>query len=255
MKQIDVNSDLGEGFGPYKAADDEALLDLVSSANIACGFHAGDPVVMDRTVRLALARGVEIGAHVGYADRQGFGRRHIAVDHRELELMTLYQLGALQAIADAAGQRLTHANFHGALGNLSFVDADVADALLRAVRTFDRDLIFLALPNTEAERAAERHGLRVIRSFLADRAYDSRGLLVPRAVPGAVVRDPDRIAARITRLLQDGTVETIDGGTIRLDASSILVHSDTPGAVTLARIVVQAIREAGAEIVPLSQAA
>ncbi|MCK8787782.1 5-oxoprolinase subunit PxpA [Roseomonas sp. NAR14] len=251
--KIDINSDLGEGFGIYGAADDAGILALVSSANIACGFHAGDPVIMDRTVRLALERGADVGAHVGYADRQGFGRRPMTIDRRELELMTLYQLGALRAIAEAAGHRLTHANFHGALGNLSFVDAEVAEVLLRAVRTFDRDLTFLALPGTEAEKAAERHGLRVVRSFLADRAYDRRGLLVSRAVPGSVVKDPARIQERITRLLGDGTLETIDGGVLRMTVDSILVHSDTPGAVQLGQTIRAAVLEAGAEITPLSR--
>lgn len=251
--RIDINSDLGEGFGIYRAADDETILALVSSANIACGFHAGDPAIMDRTVRLALEQGADIGAHVGYADRQGFGRRPMAVDARELRLMTLYQLGALRAIAEAAGHRLTHANFHGALGNLSFVDADVAKALLGAMRDFDRDLTFVALPHTEAERAAQRHGLRVVRSFLADRAYDTRGLLVSRATPGAVVKDPQAIRARIVRLLQAGEIETIDGTVIPMAAESILVHSDTPGAVALGQTIRAAVTEAGAEIVPLSQ--
>ncbi|PZP41749.1 MAG: LamB/YcsF family protein [Azospirillum brasilense] len=251
--KIDINSDLGEGFGIYSAADDAGILTLVSSANIACGFHAGDPVIMDRTVRLALERGADVGAHIGYADRQGFGRRPMSIDARELELMTLYQLGALRAIAEAAGHRLTHANFHGALGNLSFVDAEVAEVLLRAVRVFDRDLIFLGLPGTEAEKAAERHGLRVVRSFLADRAYDQRGLLVPRSVMGSVVKDPGRIHDRITRLLGDGTLETIDGGVLRMSVDSILVHSDTPGAVQLGETIRSAVLSAGAQITPLSR--
>ncbi|OWJ79699.1 hypothetical protein CDV49_05145 [Haematobacter genomosp. 1] len=252
MMKIDINSDLGEGFGIYQAADDDAILSLVSSANIACGFHAGDPVIMDRTVRRALQLGVDVGAHVGYADRQGFGRRAITMDRRELELMTLYQLGALRAIAEAAGHRMTHANFHGALGNLSFVDAEVADALLGAMRAFDRDLAFVALPNTEAERAAQRHGLRVARSFLADRAYDRRGLLVSRATPGSMVKDPQAIRDRVIRMIQAGEIETIEGDVIPMTAESILVHSDTPGAVRLGETIQAAVLEAGAQIVPLS---
>jgi 5-oxoprolinase (ATP-hydrolysing) subunit A len=253
MMKIDLNSDLGEGFGIYSAADDEAILSLVSSANVACGYHAGDPVVMDRTVRLALDNGVDVGAHVGYPDRQGFGRRHMAFSAKELELMTLYQLGALQALAQAAGHKLSHVNFHGALGNLSFVDEEVADALLKAVRAFDRDLIFVALANTAAERAAKRHGLNVVRSFLADRAYDERGLLVSRAREGAVVKNPEKIRSRIIRLLQDGTVETIDGQHIKMSAQSILVHSDTPGAVALGQTIRAAVLEAGCKIARLSE--
>ncbi|MEJ8310613.1 5-oxoprolinase subunit PxpA [Agrobacterium larrymoorei] len=251
--KIDINSDLGEGFGIYSAADDESILSLVSSVNVACGYHAGDPVVMDRTVQLALKNNVDVGAHVGYPDRQGFGRRHMAFSPRELELMTLYQLGALTAVADAAGHRLTHANFHGALGNLSFVDADVADALLKAVRAFNRDLIFVALPNTEAEKAARNHGLNVVNSFLADRAYDERGLLVSRGKQGSIVKDAVKIRERIIRLLQDGTVVTADGQEIAMSVQSILVHSDTPGAVQLGETIRSAVLEAGAEIVSLSR--
>jgi UPF0271 protein len=208
---------------------------------------------MDRTVQLALKNNVDVGAHVGYPDRQGFGRRNMAFSPRELELMTLYQLGALTAVADAAGHRLTHVNFHGALGNLSFVDADVADALLKAVRTFNRDLIFVALPNTEAERAARNHGLNVVNSFLADRAYDERGLLVSRGKQGSIVKDPVKIRERIIRLLQDGTVATADGQEIQMSVQSILVHSDTPGAVQLGETIRSAVLEAGAEIVSLSR--
>ncbi len=250
--KVDINSDLGEGFGIYKAADDESIMALVSSANVACGFHAGDPVVMDRTVRLALQHNVDVGAHIGYADRQGFGRRRIALEKRELELLALYQLGALRAIAEAAGHRLTHANFHGALGNISFVDADVADVLLKAVRTFDRELIFIALSNTEAEKAALRFGLKVVRSFLADRAYDNRGLPVSRNIEGSVIKDPVKIRERIIRILQDGTVETIDGESIKMAAESILIHSDTPGAVELGKAIRDSVIEAGAEIAPVS---
>ncbi|MCM2502834.1 5-oxoprolinase subunit PxpA [Aureimonas altamirensis] len=251
--KIDINSDLGEGFGIYAAADDAAIIPLVSSANIACGFHAGDPVIMDRTVRLAARHGVDVGAHVGYPDRQGFGRKPFAMDSDELRTMVLYQLGAMRAITEAAGTRLSHANFHGALGNLSFVDADVAEVLLRALHAFDRDLTYVALPGTKAETIAQSLGLRVVRSFLADRAYDERGLLVSRGKAGAMVKDPASIRARIVRLLREGVVETIEGGTIPMQAQSILLHSDTPGAVELGNTIRAAVMEAGADITPMSQ--
>lgn len=252
MKTIDLNSDLGEGFGDYVMADDAALLEIVSSANVACGFHAGDPVTMHAVARLAVARGVCIGAHIGYPDRQGFGRRHIAYEPKELELMTLYQLGALRAIVESVGGRLTHANFHGALGNLSFVDYEVAATVLRAVRTFDRGLKFVALPFTEAFKAAQDLGIETVTSFLADRAYTREGLLVSRKQPGAVIHDPEAIRERVRRVLEEGRIETVDGDAIEMKVDSILVHGDTADALEIARGIRDAAIEAGYEIRPLA---
>jgi UPF0271 protein len=203
---IDLNSDLGEGYGPYKLGDDEALLDIVSSANVACGYHAGDAVIMDKTVRAALRRGVDLGAHVGFPDRLGFGRRVMQMDLAELEKHVLYQLGALYGIATAAGHRMTHMNFHGALGNMAFVDRDLAEALVRAVAAFDRNLILLVLANTEFARVADKAGFRTANVFLADRAYDDQGLLASRKLPGAVIKEPDAVMARVTQILDDGTI-------------------------------------------------
>lgn len=242
---IDLNSDLGEGYGAWRMADDPAMLDIVSSANIACGAHAGDPVVMAETLALAAARGVSPGAHVGYPDRAGFGRRAVQMSLRELELHTLTQLGALAALADAAGHRLTHANFHGALGNLSFADADVARVLIGAIRQFDRDLAFVGLPHTEAAVQAERQGLRLVGSFLADRAYTPQARLVARGQPGAVIHDAAAVAARIRRVLTEGTVQAIDGTVIALPVESILIHSDTPGAPALAALIRDSVAAAG----------
>lgn len=252
MKTIDLNSDLGEGFGDYVMADDAALLEIVSSANVACGFHAGDPTTMHAAARLAVARGVCVGAHIGYPDRQGFGRRHIAFEPKELELMTLYQLGALCAIVESVGGKLSHANFHGALGNLSFVNYDVATTVLRAVRTFDRNLKFVALPFTEACKAAQDLGIETVASFLADRAYTREGLLVSRKQPGAVIHDPAAIRERVRRILAEGRVETADGGVLEMKVDSILVHGDTSGALELARGIRDAAVEAGFEIRPLA---
>src|SRR5215208_1472486 len=176
---IDLNADLGEGYGPWRMGEDEALLDLLSSANVACGFHAGDPVIMDRTVRLALARGVDVGAHVGFPDRQGFGRRVMQIDTAELATMVTYQLGALAGIARAAGHRVTHMSFHGALGNLAAADAALAGPLVRAVAAFDPELIISSSSSRAIEGAAAQCRLRVATTFLADRAYDDEGLLVP----------------------------------------------------------------------------
>lgn len=255
MNEIDINSDLGEGFGPYRIADDDALLSIVSSANIACGFHAGDPLIMDETVRVAAERGVDIGAHVGFADRMGFGRRHIQMESRELEKSVLYQLGALQAIATAHGQRVGHVSAHGALGNLSLVDPDAAAALIGAVKAFDPAMTVVTLQNTEAERAAEQAGLRVARLFLADRAYDDAGLLVSRRVEGAVITDTSEIARRVAELLVEKTITTISGKKIPASIDSILVHSDTPKAVTLGQVIRSAVEETGTRIAPLSKLA
>lgn len=249
-RTIDLNSDLGEGYGPWRMADDEAILRIVSSANIACGAHAGDPMHMRKTLRRAVALGVAPGAHVGYPDRQGFGRRAMSLTLEELEAQALTQIGALCALADAEGVRLTHANFHGALGNLSFIDEDVARVLIGAIRSIDRDLAFIGLPHTAAAREAERQGLRLIHSFLADRAYTPQATLVPRSMAGSVIHDPQAVAARITRVLNEGTVEAIDGTVIPLPVDSILIHSDTEGAVALAEVISGAVRAAGCAVRP-----
>jgi UPF0271 protein len=251
--EIDLNSDLGEGFGAYRMGDDEALMDLITSANVACGYHAGDPVIMDKTVRLALARGVDLGAHVSYPDLMGFGRRPMQMDLSELEKHVLYQLGALYGIATAAGHRITHLNAHGALGNQVCADRDIAEALVRAVAAFDRDIVLLVLSGTELEHAAKHAGLRAANLFLADRAYDDRGRLVPRKVAGSVIKDDAAVVRRVRKLLDEGTITTFDGGELRIAVQSILVHSDTPGAVELATLIRGEIEAGGGRVVPLSR--
>ena len=253
--QIDLNADLGEGYGPWRMGEDEALLGLVSSANVACGFHAGDPAIMDATVREALRRGVDVGAHVGFPDRQGFGRRAMQVDAAELASMVVYQLGALAGIARRAGHRVTHMSFHGALGNMAAADASLAEPLVQAAAAFDPSLTVLTSASRAIEGAAGRSGLRVARCFLADRAYDADGLLVSRKLPGAVVHDPAEVAARVRRLLTDGTVVTQSGAAIPMPCASILLHGDTHGALQLGQAVRQAIAEAGGALVPLSRQA
>ncbi|WP_322095433.1 LamB/YcsF family protein [Paraburkholderia bannensis] len=251
--EIDLNADLGEGFGPYRMGEDEAMLDIVSSANVACGFHAGDPVIMDRTVRTAKARGIEVGAHVGFPDLLGFGRRSIQADPRELANYVVYQMGALAGIATAAGYRVTHMSFHGALGNMAAASYELAEPLVRAVADFDRDLIISVSTNTQIERAAQRFGLRVANTFLADRAYDDEGALVSRQLPGAVIKDQDAVLARVRMLLAEGEIITITGKRLKVSAQSILLHGDTPGAVDLARTVRAEIERAGGRVVPVSQ--
>jgi len=252
---IDLNADLGEGYGPWRMGEDEALLDLVSSANVACGFHAGDPAIMDRTVRMALARGIDVGAHVGFPDRQGFGRRPMQIDTAELATFVVYQLGALAGIARAAGHRMTHMSFHGALGNLAAADASLAAPLLRAVADFDSALIISSSTSRAIEDAAVRCGLHVATTFLADRAYDDEGLLVPRKLPNSVIKDEAAVLERVRRLLDDGTVITYSGRKLAMSARSILLHGDTPGAVALARTIRREIEASGGRIVPISRQA
>jgi UPF0271 protein len=253
--RIDINSDLGEGFGPYTIADDAALMGVITSANAACGYHAGDPVIMDRTIRIAREHGVDLGAHVSYPDRMGFGRRQMQMDLHELEMHVLYQLGALDGLARPAGHRITHMNPHGALGNLACADRAVADALVRATASFDPEIAFLVLTGTELETAAREAGLRTFNLFLADRAYTADGQLAPRARPGAVIKDEKAVVARVLRVLADGEVEAIDGETIRVSVQSILVHSDTPGALAMALDIRNAIASAGGTVAPLSRLA
>jgi len=250
---IDLNADLGEGYGPWRMGEDEALLELLSSANVACGFHAGDPAIMDRTVRLAKARGIDVGAHVGFPDRQGFGRRPMQIEVAELATMVIYQLGALAGIGRAAGYRMTHMSFHGALGNMAAADAALAGPLVRAVADFDPALIISSSSSRAIEGAAAQCGLRVATTFLADRAYDDEGLLVPRKLPDSVIKDEASVLARVRRLLDDGTVVTYSGRTLAMPVRSILLHGATPGAVTLARTIRREIEAGGGRIVPISQ--
>ncbi len=250
--KIDINSDMGEGFGPYSIADDAALMAQVSSANVACGYHAGDPVIMDRTVRLAREHGVDLGAHVSFPDRMGFGRRRMDMDLGELEAHVLYQLGALDAFARRAGHRITHLNPHGALGNLASADPDIADALARATMDFDPEIAFLVLPGSALEGAALERGGKVVRLFLADRGYLPNGQLAPRGQPGALVKDEAEVVARVLRVLTERRLTCVTGEEIDMPVQSVLVHSDTPGAVALATHLRQAIAGAGGEITPLT---
>ena len=251
--KIDLNSDMGEGFGRYHVGDDDALIDIVSSANVACGFHAGDAVIMDKIVRKAKERNVGIGAHPGLPDLMGFGRRIIQMESSEIEKHLIYQIGALQGIAAVAGHRVTHVSYHAALGNMATVDRALADILARAIAAIDRNLIAFSQPDTEVERAAERAGLRTLTLFLADRAYDEHGHLVSRKLPNSVITSAEDVAARVTQFLDDGTVTTIDGKRIKVRAKSILVHSDTPGSAKLARTVRDVVEAGGGTITPATE--
>lgn len=248
--KIDVNSDMGEGFGVYHLCDDAALMKIVSSANIACGFHAGDPTIMTRMVRLAKAHGVGIGAHPGLADRQGFGRRELPVSADELTQQVIYQLGALSAIARAEGTRVAHVSFHAAMGNMINRDEALALQVMQAVARIDRELIIFSQPDTIIERAAHAAGLQSLTLFLADRAYDEKGHLVPRGMPGSVIKDEQAVRARVRQFLHQGTVTTFTGTCLPVRARSILIHSDTPGSLELATLVRSEIEASGATVAP-----
>jgi UPF0271 protein len=255
MASIDLNCDMGESFGAYTIGNDEEILKVISSANVACGFHGGDPVVMHRTIEMAKANGVGIGAHPGFNDLWGFGRRRIVVqDVSEIEKMLIYQVGAIQGMARACGAEVTHYKIHGALGNMSCVDKDLAMAAARAVKRVAPELIFLVLPNSELERASEELGLKVAREIFADRAYDDNAMLVRRGTPGAMIEDPREAAERMVRFVQDGAIESLSGRRIEVAIDSICVHGDSPGALGMAAEVRRALEASGIEIKPMAQA-
>jgi UPF0271 protein len=242
---VDLNSDLGEGYGHWALGDDAALLEVVTSANVACGFHAGDPATIDRTVRTAAELGVAIGAQVAYPDLVGFGRREIDVPPDDLTADVLYQIGALEAFARAAGSRVRYVKPHGALYNRIARDPVQAAAVVEAIRRYDPDLPLLTLPGSVAMAAAAAAGVPAVAEGFADRAYTGEGRLVSRREPGAVLHDPGRVAARALRMATEGRVETVDGGEVAVAVRSLCVHGDTPGAVELARAVRAALEEAG----------
>ena len=242
---MDLNSDLGEGYGRWALGDDAALLEVVTSANVACGFHAGDPATIDRTVRAAVERDVAIGAQVSYPDLVGFGRREMDLPPGELTADVLYQLGALEAFARAAGSRVRYVKPHGALYNRIARDPVQAAAVIEAVRRYDPTLPLLTLPGSAAMQAAEEAGIAAVGEGFADRAYTGAGRLVSRREPGSVLHDPDQVAARALRMATEGRVETIDGGEVAVAVRSLCVHSDTPGAVALAKAVRAALDQAG----------
>jgi len=252
-RSIDLNSDMGEGFGTWSMGDDLAMLDLVSSANIACGFHAGDPDIMRRTVRAAKARGVAIGAHPGFHDLKGFGRRRVAnLSADEVEDMVAYQVGALIGVAALEGARVTHVKAHGALSNMACEDRAIAEALARAVATFEPKLAFVVMPRTELERAGEALGLSVVREVFADRAYLEDLRLMPRDRPEALLHDPKAIKAQIRNIVSTGTIATASGSKVRVPVDTICVHSDTPGAVEIARAVRRELAAAGVTLAPFA---
>lgn len=251
VSKVNLNADMAEGFGAYDIGNDAALMPIVRSANIACGFHGGDFVTMQHVVTLAAQHGVSIGAHPGFNDLWGFGRRRIEMDLQALEYMVAYQIGALQAIACYADRRVTHVKPHGALNNMAAEDGDMALAIARAAWTIDRNLIFVAPAGSALERAGRRLGLPVAREGFADRRYEDDGTLTPRKRPGAVIRDPDAAAAQAVQMARDGTVVTRQGKTIGMAVDTLCVHGDEASAVMVAEAVRTGLRAAGLAVVPL----
>ena len=235
MRAIDLNSDLGESFGAWSMGDDAAMLDVVTSANVACGFHAGDPAGILRTLKAAVAKNVTIGAHVAYPDKVGFGRRNMDVTSAELTADVIYQIGALQGLAKAAGTSVRYVKPHGALYNTIAHDRRQALAVIEAIRAVDPSLVLVALAGSELIGWARDEGLQCVAEAFADRAYTPQGTLVSRREPGAVLHDPVLVAQRMLRLVEDGTIEAIDGSRTRIQADSICVHGDSPAAVEMAR--------------------
>jgi 5-oxoprolinase (ATP-hydrolysing) subunit A len=251
--RVDLNADIGETASVDETRRDQPLLRCITSGNIACGFHAGDPSIMRTTVRMAARAGVTIGAHPGFADLAGFGRRETTADPREIADLVLYQVGALAAIAAAEGVRLHHVKPHGALYNMSARRSDVAEAIATAVASFDGSLIVIGLPGSALLSAASRLGLRVAAEAFADRSYEPDGSLTPRDIPGAVLTEPGPTADRAVRMIRDGTVVARDGSTLSVAADTICVHGDTPGAAEVAAAVRLALEDAGVIVTALGR--
>lgn len=250
MPIVDLNSDLGESFGEWTIGDDAAMVPLVTSANLACGYHGGDPTTMLATASLAVKHGVVIGAHPSYRDLVGFGRRDMEVTAEQLHADLLYQVGALQSIARQAGGSVDYIKLHGALYNRAAVDPSVADVVAETARALDLPL--LGLPSSALDIACRAAGVRFVREAFADRAYLADGTLAARSLAGAVLTDPEVVASRVVTLVTTGDVRALDGSTITLDADSVCVHGDTPGAVAIALAVRAALDEAGVQLAPFA---
>jgi len=254
LRSIDLNADLGEGFGLWRMGDDDAMLGLVTSANIACGFHAGDPEIMAKSFRAAKAAGVAVGAHVSFPDLAGFGRRALSMSPSEIEHAVAYQIGAAQALARVAQHEIAYVKAHGALANLAERDAKVAQAIAQAVAKVDPKLTLLAIARSEQGPAAAKAGLKVAQEIFADRAYAEDGSLAPRGEAGAVLHDSGLIVARVLTMLEEGAIVTGSGARLPTRIDSICVHGDTPGAVAIARELRGALEAAGWRLQSLTAA-
>jgi len=252
-RKVNLNADMGEGFGAYDIGDDHRLLSFVGSANVACGMHAGDPNVMHRVVEAAMRAGVSVGAHAGFNDLWGFGRRRIEMSPRDLELLVAYQLGALQGIAAHVGTTVTHLKPHGALNNMAAEDAAYAEAIGRAIKAVDPSVIYLALAGSAMQRAGERLGLRVASEAFVDRLYDDDGNLTSRRVPGAVITDPAVAADRTVAMVEQQVVFTRGGRTLSTRIDTLCIHGDEPTACELGAAVHKALDAAGVDLVTLPE--
>ncbi len=251
--RIDLNSDLGEGFGPWKMGDDDTMLDIVTSANVACGFHAGDPEIMHSMAGKAKARHVAVGAHPGYRDLIGFGRRPAAgVTGQEIERLVAYQVGAFQAVCALAGYRMSYVKTHGALGNACNDDDGLADAVARGIAAADHGLVWLVMPGTPTERAAERAGLRPAREIYADRTYADSFNLAPRSRPGTVIHDAAAASRRALEMVSEGRLVSESGKSLKVEIDSICVHGDNPASVEMARNIRAALEAEGWTLAPFA---
>lgn len=247
-RSVDLNADMGESFGSWSMGDDRALLGVISSANIACGFHAGDPDVMASTMRVAAANGVGVGAHPGFADLQGFGRRRMQIPRETLENAIRYQLGAARGMAQAQGVKVRHLKLHGALANMASEDADLARACYAAALSVDPEIIVMVLAATAQEEAARALGCRWAGEIFADRAYNDDGTLVDRSQPGAVIHDPEVAGPRMRQMVEEGAIITESGKRIPAAIDTICLHGDTPTALALSKAVRESLEAGGVEI-------
>ena len=253
MYKVDLNADLGESFGAYTIGMDQDVLKHISSANVACGFHAGDPVVMEKTVAMAAANGTAVGAHPGFPDLQGFGRRNMVVSAEEAKAYIKYQVGALLAFTKAQGIKLQHVKPHGAFYNMAGKDLALAKAICEGIKEVDPDLILLGLAGSQHIVAAQEVGLRCASEVFADRAYMDDGSLAPRKMPGAVIHNADLAVARTIRMVKEGVVETVTGNLLNIKADSVCVHGDNPQAVEFVKRLREALEAEGVEIVPMAE--
>lgn len=251
--RVDLNSDMGESFGRYKLGLDEEVMNRITSANVATGWHAGDPIVMRKTVRLAKEKGIAVGAHPGYPDLMGFGRRYMKLTPEEARNYILYQIGALYAFTKAEGMELQHVKPHGALYNALVKDEELARAVMEGIADFDKGLIFVTLSGSRAAEIAEEMKLKVAHEVFADRAYNPDGTLVPRGKPGAVIHDKELIAERVISMVKDGCVKAINGEWVELRADTICVHGDNPKAVEIAAYIRRILEEEGVKVVPMGE--
>jgi 5-oxoprolinase (ATP-hydrolysing) subunit A len=251
-QQINLNADIAEGWGAYDIGNDAAMMKIIKSASVACGFHAGDPNTMHRLCMLAKQEDVSIGVHPGFNDLWGFGRRRIQMKPNDLELMVAYQIGALQAMACYAGLKVTHLKPHGALNNMAAEDADYATAIGRAIKTVDRDIIYVALYGSQMEKAAEKLGLRLAREGFADRKYDDDGNLASRSIPGTVLKDPKAASEHALRMAREGEVISMSGKRVKVKVDTFCVHGDEATGVAAASAVRKTLEGAGIEVVPLT---